>query len=179
MRRIYESNAVSRDDDEPFKPREKKRREHEPQSFRSINSSSWSNRLVPHAIRRRSVSVRVSTPDTEFEQGEPVPFRVYMKNSLPMPLSLKTRSPLLWTWSVDGHREASKLELATPPDEPGQMQFERSEQKRFDKVWDGMVRVSEREWRPVDRGEHTLQVSLNVDDADGANLCDQTTVVIS
>jgi hypothetical protein len=179
MRRIYDSDALSRDDDETFKPREKRRREYRPQSFRSINSSSWSDRLVPHMFRRRSVSVRISTPDRTFEQGAPIPFRVYMKNSLPMPLSLKTRSPLLWTWSVDGHREASEVELATPPEESSRIQFDRSGRKRFDKSWDGMFRVSEQEWRPANRGEHTITVRLNVDDAESANLLDRTTVRIS
>lgn len=179
MRRIYESNALSRDDDQPFKPREKRRQEHQPQSFRSINSSSWSDRLVPHAVRRRSISVRVTTPDRTFEQGEPVPFRVYMRNSLPMPLTLKTQSPLLWTWSVDGHREASKVDLATPPDEPGRVAFDRSGRKRFDRSWDGMFRVSDREWCPADRGEHTLTVRLNVEDAEAVNLLDSTTVCLS
>jgi hypothetical protein len=87
MRRIYESDALERDDDAPMHPREKKR-EHEPQSFRYIDSAAWSNRLVPHAIRRRAITVDIATPSGPFDQGEDIPFRVTMDNRLPMPRTL-------------------------------------------------------------------------------------------
>lgn len=178
MRRIYESDAIERDDDEPFHPREE-RRDHEPQSFRSLNASVWSDRLVPHALRRRAVSVSVSTPDGAFDRDSKVPFEVTMHNSLPLPLTLKTRSPLLWTWSVDGLREASRAPLPVPPEEPARFKFDRGETKEFRKTWSGMFRVSEHEWEPAGPGEYTLSVAINADDAEDAGLTDETTVRIS
>lgn len=178
MRKIYDSDAVERDDDEPFKPRERKR-EHEPQSFRYINSAVWSDRLVPHVIRRRAVSVQVSTPDQEFEPGQEIPFVVKMRNPLPLPLTLKTRSPLVWTWSIDGLREASRVPLQNPPEEVSRFRFDRGETRTFHKSWSGMFRVSEREWEPADPGEYTLSVSINTDGAEKAGLTDETTIRIS
>jgi len=178
MRRIYDSDAIDRDDDEPFKPRERDR-DHEPQSFRYVNASVWSDRLVPHRLRRRAVSVRVSTPDETFDGESDIPFVVTMKNSLPIPLTLKTRSPLVWTWSIDGFRNASRVPGQQPPEEVSRFRFDRGETKEFRKSWSGMFRVSEREWEPAGPGEYTLSVAINTDGAEAADLTDETTIRIS
>lgn len=178
MRRIYDSEAIERDDDEPFKPRERDR-EHEPQSFRYVNASVWSDRLVPHILRRRAVSVSVSTPAEEFECDSEIPFVVKMRNSLPVPLTLKTRSPLVWTWSVDGLREASRVPLQDPPQEVSRFKFDRGETRTFRKSWSGMFRVSEREWEPASPGEYTISVAINTDNAEAAGLTDETTIRLS
>jgi hypothetical protein len=178
MRRIYESDALSRDDDEPFSPRER-RRDTDPQSFRSVNASAWSDRLLPHALRRWGVSVQIATPAETFERGTAVPFRVTMTNSLSVPLTIETRSPLRWTWGVDGFEEASHVESRAPPEEASTMRFDRGETKEFQRRWSGLFRVAGREWEPADRGEHTLRAALNVEDADAAGLADETTIRIS
>lgn len=175
MRRIYESDALSRDDEEAFVPGERD----EPQSFRWLDSTAWSDRLLPQALARRAVSLRLSVPRTEFAPGERVPFAVTMKNRLPVPVTVETRSPVLWVWTVDGHTEASHVLGRDPPDRAGRFRFDRGERKRFRKVWSGLFRVSEREWEDAAAGEHTIAARVNVADAEAAGLADETTVRIS
>lgn len=175
MRRIYESGALHRDDDEPFSPNERDVSE-QPQSFRSIDSTRLSRLLVPMWLRCRSIGIDVSTPRSEFAVGEPVPFTVTMKNAMPFPISIPTRSPLLWTWNVDGATEASRVPLRDPPDEPGRFRFDRGERKRFRKRWSGMFRVSDSEWEPVEPGEYTIGAGLNVEDPADKDLYAETTV---
>jgi len=177
MRRIYESDALKRDDEEPLSPRERER-ETEPQSFRSLSGAAWSDRLLPHSLRRRAVSVRISTPDQEFEPGADVPFEITLKNSLPMPVTIKTVSPLLWTWAVDGHQEASHVQLQNPPEETRKLRLDRGERRTIRRTWSGMFRVSNHEWEPAEPGEHTLRVAINVENPDSANLSDETTIHI-
>lgn len=175
MRRIYESEALHRDDDEAFAPGEKERSVRL-QALRSIDSTALSDRLIPTGLRRRAISVDVSTPRTEYPEGEPVPFSVTMKNSLPLPVTVPTASPILWTWTVDGEREASRVPVHEPPAETGQFRFDRGERKEFRKRWDQMFRVSESEWEPAAPGEYTIGAGINVEASDGAALYDETIV---
>ena len=177
MDRIYESSALSRDDEDPFAPNERDRQT-KPQSFRSISSAAWSDRLVPHALRRRLVSVAVTTPKRVFERGEPVPFEVTMRNRLPIPVTIETVSPVRWTWSVEGLPEASHVPTHDPPDEPASLHFDRSERKRFRRDWSGMFRVSDREWERAEPGEYTIAAAINVEDPPAAGLSDEQTVRI-
>lgn len=177
MRRIYESEALSRDDEENFTPHEHTVKE-EPQSFRSINSSAWSDRLLPHFVRCAAVSVRVAVPRREFEVGETVPFRVLMKNRLPVPVTIKTETPVLWSWLVDGYEDAARVSLRDPPAKTAKLQLDRGETLRFDKRWSQKFRVSEREWEPAGPGEYTLRARINVDTEREYNLADETTIEI-
>lgn len=174
MRRIYESDALGRDDDDPFSPGEREERAR-PRAMRSVPAAKLSRWLTPKGLRHRAVSVRVSTPQPAYPVGERVPFLVEMHNALPFPVSLETRSPLLWSWSVDGHREA-ELAPEEPPEEPGRLSFERGERKRFRRSWNGLFRVSDREWEEAERGEYTLSAAINVDSPDRAGVTDSTTV---
>lgn len=174
MRRIYESDALDRDDDDPFSPKERDERVR-PSAMRSLPVERLSRLLVPQGLRCRAVSVSLSTPEESFARGEPVPFLVELHNTLPFPVSLQTRSPLLWSWAVDGHREAEQT-----PEEPsgdaGRLTFTRGERKRFPRTWNGLFRVSPTEWVEPDRGEHTLSASINVDGPARAAVTDSTTI---
>lgn len=176
MRRIYESNAISRDDDH-FTPSERSSAS-EPQAARTINGSAWSKRLVPHRLRRRAVSVRVSTPVTTVAPETPIPFTVTMKNALPIPITIRTRSPIRWTWSVDDAPEASRTTRREPPDRPGELHFDRGERRQFRRRWPQRFKVSDREWEPADPGEYTISAAINVDDPDRWGLSDETTIRI-
>lgn len=175
MRRIYESDALKRDDEDAFTPEED---DQEPQSFRSINAAAWSDRLLPHAFRCWAVSVRIETSQETYRQGETVPFRVTMDNSLPLPVTVRTRTPVLWSWSIDGYEEASHVTLRDPPEEPSKLHLDRGETLRFDREWSQMFRVSEREWEPADNGEYTLRAEINVDSESATGLADETTIEI-
>lgn len=174
MRRIYDSDAIYRSDDEPGAPVERQRQT-TPQSFRSINSTSWSRRLIPHWLRHRAISVRIETTEAEYRVGEPVPFRVTMKNAMPFPVTIVTESPLVWDWAVDDLPRASHV-TKQPPDETDQFQFARGERKQFHKRWDGMFKVAGDEWERAGPGEYTLSASISVDGADGKGLSAHRTI---
>jgi len=147
-----------------------------PQSFRAIDTTAWSRRLVPTRLRHWSISVDVSTPRSEYSIGEMVPFAITMKNALPIPITVATRSRLLWRWDVDGLTEASHVEVHDATGDAGGFAFDRGERKRFRKRWDGMFRVSGSEWEPATPGEYTIGAGLNVDDAADRGLYDETTI---
>lgn len=177
MRRIYESGALRRDDDDQFSPSERGSGDR-PQAMRWVDSTALSRRLLPDAVRDLAVSIEVSTPRTEYALDEWVPFRVTMRNSMPFPITFRTVSPIPWTWNVDGIREASRVSLRNPPDEPGEFRFGRGERKRFTKRWTQTFRVSEAEWEPVAPGEYTIGAGINVDTPSKRGLYDETTVRI-
>jgi len=101
-----------------------------------------------------------------------------MKNALPLPLTLTTRSRLLWQWDVDGLPEASHVEVRAVPEGEAGFEFDRGERKRFRRRWNGMFRLSDSEWEPADPGEYTIGAGVNVTDAPGKGLYDETTVRI-
>lgn len=176
MRRIYESRALDRNDENPFQPSEGDS-ETEPQAMRTVPSTTLSRMLVPNWLRFRALSVTVSTPKRAYEPGETVPFVVELRNALPIPVSVSTPSPLLWTWHVDGHTEASHLPQPLP-DDGRTFDFGRGERKRFSRRWEQSFRVSESEWEPADPGEYTIGAALNVEGSAERGLSDETTVVI-
>ncbi|WP_372480111.1 hypothetical protein ACAH01_02280 [Halomicrobium sp. HM KBTZ05] len=163
------------DDVDPFTPDDDDD-EYRPQSARSVNSSLLSRWLVPRAIRRRAISLSIETPQTEYELGSAIPFRVTMKNALPIPITLTTRSPVLWAWTVDGLTEASHVDQYDPPDEDGKLHFDRGERKQFAGEWSGRFRVTEREWEPADPGEYALGAHVNVDGHESGPLADECVV---
>lgn len=177
MRRIYDSGAIHRDDDDPGAPNEIKR-ETKLQALRSVPSSTLSDLLVPHGVRHRFVSVDVTTPESEYGVGESIPFTVTIRNHVPFPVSLTTASPVLWTWNVDGDVEASAVPLRDPPGETGRFEFDRGEHKRFHKRWDQMFRVTDTDWEPAEPGEYTIGASVNTTDSAAKGLADETTVRI-
>lgn len=170
MRRIYESGALRRDDEDPFAPDDR------PQAMRSVDGAAWSRRLLPRWLRVRAISVDVTTPD-RVEAGSHVPFVVTMSNTLPTPVALETRSPRLWEWYVDDLARASHVDDPAP-DERGVIGFDRGERKRFRRQWDRMFRLSEREWERAPPGEYTIGVGLNVGNSEEQGLYSETTVRI-
>ncbi|ELY59639.1 hypothetical protein [Natronolimnohabitans innermongolicus] len=176
MRRIYESDALHRDDD-PHTPNEKDT-SRRVQAVRWVNSTLLSRLLLPTGIAYRAVSVDISTPNDEFAPGESVPFVVTMKNSLPTPVTIPTESLVLWTWTVDGVPEASHVPLRDPPDERGAFVFDRGERKQFHKRWDQRFKVGNDEWEAADPGTYTLGAEFNVPAADEKGLSSETIVEI-
>ncbi|ERH12179.1 MAG: hypothetical protein J07HB67_01193 [halophilic archaeon J07HB67] len=172
MRRIYESDALTRDDDDPFAPDE--RETTRPRAARSLPVERLVRTLTTAGLRRRGIQIRLDAPDTA-PVGERVPFVVELHNPLPVPVSVETVSPLRWWWAVDGHREAAH-DPEEPPREPHRLVFDRAERKRFTRGWNGQFRVSETEWEPAGRGEHTLSAGINVDDPAAGGLTAETTV---
>lgn len=172
MRRIYESEALSRDDDTPFVPGEAG----EGRSYRSINWENASHALVPERLRPLAIDVSIETDRERYAPDEPVGFRVEFRNRLPIPITLTTRSPVRWMWALDGLDEASHVERPVP-DEGGAFTFDRAERKQFSRRWTQRFRESESEWSPAAPGEHTVSVRVNTDRG-AERLHDSTTFVI-
>ncbi|NHN57633.1 MULTISPECIES: hypothetical protein [Halorussus] len=155
MRRIYESEALRRDDEDPFVPNDgaERRGGH-------VNWDNLSHALFPATLRPYAVTVDVETDRDTYAPDEQVRFRVSFSNRLPVPVTLVTATPGRWSWSLDGLDESSELP-ADAPAERARLQFGRSERKLFHRRWDQRIRESEREWRAAERGEHTLAVGID------------------
>ncbi len=174
MRDVLETNAVRRDDSDPFVPGEDGGR-------RSRSAFDWPNvshALMPTRLRDRAVSVSIRTNKPRYDPEETVHFRVSMANRIPFPVSLKTRSPVLWSWAVEGVEQATRLG-EDRPDEPGLLRFGRSERKTFERRWSQRIQDLDGRWTPVEAGEYELSAWINVDGADGRGLADATTVTVA
>jgi hypothetical protein len=177
MRRIYESEALHRDDSDGFSPNER-RSDTKLQAMRWVNATALSRRLIPYGLRDRAISISISTPKTEYALGEQIPFRITMSNSMPFPITFRTRSPVLWRWHVDGLDEAARVSVRDPPEKEGEFRFDRGERKRFTRRWSQMIRISKTEWEPVEPGEYTIGASLNVETPSKRGLDAETTVEV-
>lgn len=173
MRRIYESNALHRDDEESHAPREHGR-DAEPQAMRSVPSGTLSRLLVPHWLRYRAIGVDVEIPVATVDRGERVPFRVTLRNALPFPVTVPVTSPVPWHWSVDGHSQASTVD--GPPEGRRGFHFDRGERKTFSKRWSGSFKIGAHEWQLAEAGEHVVSVELAVPDAESKGLTAEATV---
>lgn len=177
MRRIYESDALTRDEDS-FTPAERE----DPRNGRGL--SRWLpnlgviDALTPDSLRHRAISVSVSTPAAEVPAGTAIPFAVTMENRLPVGVSIPTRSPLSWTWHVDGIPEASRVPLREEPEEAGSFGFGRSERKRVERRWYQRFKIGDREWERAVPGTYTIGAGLNVENARERGVYDETTVRI-
>lgn len=173
MKRIYDSRALERTDDDPFAPEESP---DEP-GPRTIDWAALSHAVAPTALRDRAIDVGVATEKRRYDPGEPVEIVVEFRNRLPFPIRLRTESPNRWTWAVDGLREASRVPR-TVPDRPAAFSFARRERKRFRRRWPQRIRVADDEWEPVDPGTYTIGVRIACDDAADRGLVDTTEIEI-
>jgi len=156
MRRIYESDALAADDDDPFKPNPGE----DDRDSRSIRWANASHALLPMSIRRRAVTASVETDQAVYAPDEVVRFRVGFANRFPFPVSLRTASPVRWSWSIDGVEQASRVDDPTDGD-PALFQFGRSERKTFYRRWHQRFREADDEWSVARRGEYALRVWVN------------------
>jgi len=176
MRRIYDSGALDRDDEDPFRPGTRDD-DRTPQAARSLPMKTLSDALAPTWLRHRAISVSVTSPAEAYAVGDPVPFTVEMKNALPVPISVPTRSPRLWSWAVDGYPEGSHVP-ETPSRDTGVLEFDRGEWKAFGRTWHGLFQVEGAEWVAPDPGEYTISAAINVEAPVESGVHDETTVEI-
>lgn len=171
MRRIYESEALRRDDEDPFSPNES-----DEGTDSHVHWENLSHALVPTRLRPFAIDVAIETQQDRYALDEPIPFRVTFRNRLPFPITIVTETPLRWTWAVDGYVEASAVH-ESPAKEKTRFQFGRSECKRFHRTWPQRIQESDSEWRVANPGEHTLSVRIGA--VQGADrLTAETTVSI-
>lgn len=173
MRRIYESEALDYDDEDPHAPR---RTGDEDPGPRTIDWAAASHALLPQRLRRCAIDVDVETDRDVYAVDEPVNFEVRFVNRIPFPVSIPTDSPVRWTWSIDGLEEASRV--ADHPERADLLRFGRRERKVFRRNWPQRFRLSASEWEAADSGEHTLAVRVNATDAAGRGLTAETSFCI-
>lgn len=177
MKRIYESDALRRDEDH-FTPAPRRDPGLRPQAMRSLPSKTLTRFLFPRWVHHWAIDVRIDTPQTEYPIGTSVPFSVTMRNRMPFPVMVSTTSRLRWDWFVDDHPEGSRV--AGPPDssEEGAFVFDRGERKVFQKRWDQRFRDGKRTWTPARPGVYTIAAGVNTEDPKSKDLWAETTVTL-
>lgn len=183
MRRIYESEALRRTDEDPFSPRE---RDDDSRGLFGIGSDdsrsmfdyeALSHAFMPTALRNRAIDVAVETNRDVYGPEDPVRVRIQFANSYPVPVTLQARSPVLWEWSVDGVPEADHS-LSEPEPDTTRFVFDRARSKTFDRTWHQRFRTSRTEWERAAPGEYEIAARVNVDNAAERGLEASTTVRI-
>ncbi len=159
MRRIYESDALHRDDTDAFSPREE---EMARTGTRSINWGAASHALMPNAVRRRAIEVTVETDKDVYRRDEEVLIRVMFRNKLPLPVSLPVPTQLRWTWSVGGVEAASAVGERVPQ-EPALFRFERGQRRVFHRQWSQRIREDDQTWTPAEPGDHEIVAWIATD----------------
>lgn len=177
MRRIYESNALRREAG-PFTP-QGSRDDGKGPSPPDPDETGILDTIVPDAIRRRAITIDVTTPKTVYPPDDPIPFQVQLRNRMPFSVSIRTATPLLWTWEVDGLQNASHVQLDAPPEGGRRYAFSSGERKRFVKHWPQRFRRSKSEWELAEPGTYTIRTRVNLPDASLDGLTSETDVEIS
>lgn len=173
MRRIYESRALERGD-EPFTP---SKADDDKNSRRTVNWDAFSHAFMPKALRNRAIDVSVTTDRDTYELGEPVRIGLEFRNRIPFPVRLRTESPNVWTWAINGIEAASQVPRAVP-ERPDAFSFSRSERKRFRREWPQRIQVAPSEWESVDPGTYTIEVAIACENAEKRGLTDRTDIQI-
>lgn len=165
MKRIYESDALDRDDDDPFSP-----------SASAVDSTGrgyglggsmvdWgatSHALLPGVLRAWAIDVSVETDSPVYDRDRDVAIRVTMRNRLPFPIHLRTGGSLYWNWAVDGATAGSRLPADGPDGDSRLLSFDRSERKRFVRTWPQRFRTDEAEWTAAEPGSYEVEAWINV-----------------
>lgn len=172
MRRIYDSDALVRDD-RPHTPTDR-----DGAGRAMIDWTAASHALMPVALRDRAIAVQVETDRASYPPGQPVGIRITLRNRLPVPVTLRTSSTVGWRWAVDGHTDASRCEPEIS-DRRGTLEFARRERKRFVRRWRQSIQQSPTSWDPVPPGTYTIAAWVDVDDPANRGLRGETTVTIT
>ncbi|MWV40949.1 hypothetical protein [Natrialba sp. INN-245] len=172
MRRIYDSRALERSEDDPFVPNAA-----DESGSRTVDWAAFSHAFVPTAMRTRAISVTVSTDRDRYAPGDGVEIAVEFRNPLPVPIRLRTDSPNVWRWAVDGHDAASTIPRGVP-ERPSTFSFARGERKRFNRRWPQRLQIDDGEWETVGPGTYTIEAGVTRDDAADRGLTDRTTIEI-
>lgn len=134
-------------------------------------------RLVPQALARRAVDVRVETDRDRYAVGEPVELTITFRNRLPVPITLETPTRRLWGWSVDGERAASD-ERGHVADVGSALRFRPGERRTIRRTWDGRFKRTgeQTRWEDPAPGEHEVAAFVALDRE--RRPADRTTIVI-
>ncbi|WP_226481341.1 hypothetical protein [Natrinema amylolyticum] len=175
MKRIYDSDALERADDDPFAPETAAGDDRDP---RTIDWAAFSHAFAPVAVRHWAIDVTVSTEKRRYDAGEPVDIVVEFRNRFPFPIRIRTDSPNRWYWAIDGLRDASECPRSVP-DRSDAFSFARNERKRFRRQWSQRIQVADDAWERVDPGTYAISGSVARTDAADRGLADRTEIEIT
>lgn len=175
MRRIYESDALHRDEDDPHSPSELEREEPKPTITANQNPSflNWaraSHALLPVALRNRAIDVAVETDREVYAPDEPVRIRVRFRNRVPFPIALRTPTRRQWDWSVGGFPRGAHEEFEPVPADASLLEFYRSETKTFARTWHQRFRTADDRWEVADPGTYEVAAFVAVETPDRRGL---------
>lgn len=148
-----------------------------PDRVRTLDLGALGHALLPERLRTRAITVSIDTDRDRYGAGEPVILEVTLENRLPLPVRLRTDSPVGWHWRVDDYPEGSAVS-GPASDRTGVISFVRGECKRFRRRWPQRIRVDDREWEPVGPGSYTLEARVDRPDADARGLVARTSVQV-
>jgi len=163
MRRIYESEALRRGE-EPHGPSDG---DDDAAGNRLPSMLDWggvSKLVVPTPLRDRSIAVDVETDRETYAPGDPVGIRIVMRNRAPVPIAIRTPTPVRWDWSIDGVRQDARAADVDPPDRREYLTFARSETKAFSRTWRQTFKTGTSEWTDADEGRYEIAAFVDVDD---------------
>lgn len=137
-------------------------------------------KIVPNALARRAIEIRVSTDKQSYEPGEVVEIEIELHNRLPVPVRVPTPRQRRWGWEIDGLVEATD-EKRYVADTPSTFQFRAGERKRTVVEWNGHFRRTSGTGMDVsevaERGDHRITAYLATD-SPGNRPEDSTTIRI-
>ncbi|MFW5965184.1 MAG: hypothetical protein ACOCP3_00350 [Halodesulfurarchaeum sp.] len=119
--------------------------------------------LVPQRLSRRGTKITVRADRDRLSPGEPLPFRVVIRNRLPFPIELQTDRGSLWGWDIDGVPEGR--EDAVRHDDTASFSLRSNERVTVEREWNGRFRRTSggrARWEAPTPGTHELTVYLNI-----------------
>lgn len=181
MRRIYESEAIHRDDEEPHSPSElaveqSKSTVTANQHRSLLDWSKASHALIPRRFRDRTIEVTVQTDRDVYASDEPVGIRIVFRNRVPFPVVIPTPTRRRWDWAVDGKPRAATEEFEPAPSERTLLSFYRSETKVFERTWRRRFRTARDRWEPAPPGAYEISAYISVDKPERRGLYASTTI---
>ena len=179
MRRIYESEALHRDDD-PHTPSRggSRRRPGGDRKPWAIDWSAASHALLPTRIRDRAIAVDVETDREVYGPDDPVGIRVRLRNRLPFPVTIRTPTRRRWDWTVGGERRAEGEGYEDAPAEPTLLSFRRAETKTFLRTWHQHFRTASDSWEPAGPGTYGVAAFVDVEEPERRGLYAETEIEI-
>lgn len=168
MRRIYESDALHRDDDEPHSPSDLTAGREASmvtanQNRSIINWAKASHALMPRRLRDRAIEVTVETDRAVYGPEQPVGIRIRFRNRIPFPIAIPTPTRRRWDWAVDGKARAASEEYEPAPTDRSLLSFHRSETKVFKRIWHRRFRTAPDHWESASAGAHEISAFVAVE----------------
>ena len=132
--------------------------------------------LVPQALGRWGLDVRVRTDRSRYRTGQPVEVTIEIRNRLPVPVNLAIEGKRPWAWAVDGHVDASEEPLHASQGR-SRLELRARETLQIEEEWHGRFRRPGSPTRWVPAGPGAYEISAYVP-AVGGRVEGSTTITL-